>query len=58
MGLIAGSGNYLKPDVPLPEIPQAFVYPGYWSLMTETVYYFFRADRQGTGGVRLMDARH
>src|SRR4051794_21420429 len=33
LALIVGSGNYLKPDVPLPQIPQAFVYLGCWFLM-------------------------
>jgi putative MFS transporter len=28
LALIVGSGNYLKPDVPLPEIPLAFLYLG------------------------------
>jgi putative MFS transporter len=42
-----GSGNYLKPDVPLPEIPLAFVYLGCWFLMTGTVYYFFGIETRG-----------
>jgi hypothetical protein len=28
LALIVGSGYYLKPDVPLPQIPSAFVYLG------------------------------
>jgi MFS transporter, putative metabolite:H+ symporter len=44
---IVGSGNYLKPDVPLPEIPLAFVYLGCWFLMTGTVYYFFGIETRG-----------
>jgi hypothetical protein len=35
-----GSGNYLKPDVPSPQIPLAFVYLGCWFLMAGAVYYF------------------
>jgi MFS transporter, putative metabolite:H+ symporter len=42
-----GSGNYLKPDVPLPEIPPAFVYPGCWFLMAGTVYYFVGLETRG-----------
>src|ERR1700751_4693734 len=30
LALIIGSNNYLKPDVPLPEIPSAFLYLGAW----------------------------
>src|SRR5437764_5359127 len=40
LALIVGSGNYLKPDVPLPQIPTAFVYLGCWFLMAGIVYYF------------------
>ena len=58
LALIVGSGNYLKPDVPLPRIPLAFVYLGCWFLMAGAVYLFSwdrdqgqvdRADRPGTG---------
>jgi hypothetical protein len=35
-----GSGNYLKPDVRLPQIPQALTYLGCWFLMVRTVYCF------------------
>ena len=58
LALIVGSSNYLKPDVPLPQIPTAFLYLGCWFLMAGVVYYFLglrdqgqvdRADRQGTG---------
>ncbi|NDH60099.1 MAG: MFS transporter [Alphaproteobacteria bacterium] len=41
LALIVGSGNYLKPDVPLPQIPTAFLYLGCWFLMAGVVYYFF-----------------
>ena len=66
LALIVGSGNYLKPDVPLPQIPLAFVYLGCWFLMAGAVYYFFghgdqgqvdRADRQGTGRRSLIETR-
>ena len=42
-----GSGNYLKPDVPLPEIPLAFVYLGCWFLMAGAVYYFLGIETRG-----------
>ena len=47
LALIVGSGNYLKPDVPLPQIPTAFVYLGCWFLMAGAVYYFFGIGDQG-----------
>jgi putative MFS transporter len=47
LALIVGSGNYLKPDVPLPEIPTAFVYLGCWFLMAGVVYYFFGIETKG-----------
>jgi MFS transporter, putative metabolite:H+ symporter len=47
LALIVGSGNYLKPDVPLPEIPLAFLYLGCWFLMTGAVYYFFGLETRG-----------
>lgn len=31
----------LKPDVPLPEIPTAFLHVGCWFLRAGVVYYFF-----------------
>jgi len=45
--LIVGSNNYLKPDVPLPEIPTAFLYLGCWFLMAGLVYYFFGMETKG-----------
>ena len=42
-----GSGNYLKPDVPLPQIPTAFVYLGCWFLMAGIVYYFLGIETKG-----------
>jgi putative MFS transporter len=47
LALIVGSGNYLKPDVPLPEIPLAFLYLGCWFLMAGAVYYFFGFETRG-----------
>src|SRR5713101_3678565 len=47
LALIVGSGNYLKPDVPLPEIPLAFVYLGCWFLMAGAVYYFLGIETRG-----------
>jgi putative MFS transporter len=47
LALILGSNNYLKPDVPLPEIPVAFVYLGCWFLMAGVVYYFLGIETKG-----------
>src|SRR5215470_9899705 len=47
LALIVGSSNYLKPDVPLTEIPLAFVYLGCWFLMAGAVYYFFGIETKG-----------
>src|SRR6202007_3361585 len=47
LALIVGSNNYLKPDVPLPEIPLAFVYLGCWFLMAGAVYYFLGIETRG-----------
>jgi MFS transporter, putative metabolite:H+ symporter len=47
LALIVGSNNYLKPDVPLPEIPMAFLYLGCWFLMAGAVYYFFGLETKG-----------
>lgn len=47
LALIVGSGNYLKPDVPLTEIPLAFLYLGCWFLMAGAVYYFFGLETRG-----------
>ncbi len=44
---ILGSGNYLKPDVPLTEIPTFFLYLGCWFLMAGVVYYFFGLETRG-----------
>jgi putative MFS transporter len=47
LALIVGSNNYLKPDVPLPEIPMAFLYLGCWFLMAGIVYYFLGIETRG-----------
>jgi putative MFS transporter len=47
LALIVGSGNYLKPDVPLTQIPTAFVYLGCWFLMAGIVYYFLGIETRG-----------
>jgi putative MFS transporter len=47
LALIVGSNNYLKPDVPLTEIPMAFLYLGCWFLMAGAVYYFFGIETKG-----------
>jgi len=47
LALIVGSNNYLKPDVPLPQIPMAFLYLGCWFLMAGIVYYFFGLETKG-----------
>ena len=38
---------HLKPDVPLPQIPTAFVYLGCWFLMAGAVYYFLGIETRG-----------
>jgi putative MFS transporter len=47
LALIVGSGNYLKPDVPLTQIPTAFLYLGCWFLMAGAVYYFLGIETKG-----------
>ena len=47
LALIVGSDNYLKPDVPLTQIPTAFVYLGCWFLMAGAVYYFLGIETRG-----------
>jgi putative MFS transporter len=47
LALIVGSGNYLKPDVPLTQIPTAFLYLGCWFLMAGAVYYFLGIETRG-----------
>jgi len=47
LALIVGSNNYLKPDVPLTQIPTAFIYLGCWFLMAGLVYYFIGFETRG-----------
>ena len=47
LALIVCSNNYLKPDVPLPQIPTAFIYLGCWFLMAGAVYYFLGIETRG-----------
>jgi MFS transporter, putative metabolite:H+ symporter len=47
LALIVGSDNYLKPDVPMTQIPTAFVYLGCWFLMAGLVYYFVGFETRG-----------
>jgi putative MFS transporter len=47
LALIVGSNNYLKPDLPLPQIPAAFLYLGCWFLMAGAVYYFLGIETKG-----------
>jgi putative MFS transporter len=47
LALIVGSNNYLKPDVPLTQIPAAFLYLGCWFLMAGCVYYFLGIETRG-----------
>lgn len=47
LAIIVGSSNYLKPDVPLPMFPLAFLYLGCWFLMAGVVYYFFGMETKG-----------
>src|SRR5471030_1871820 len=53
LALILGSSNYLKPDVPLPEIPMAFTYLGCWFLMAGVVYYFFGIETRGKSNEQI-----
>jgi len=47
LALIVSSNNYLKPDVPLTQIPAAFLYLGCWFLMAGCVYYFLGIETRG-----------
>src|ERR1700761_5405080 len=47
LALIVGSNNYVKPDVPLAQMPTAFLYLGCWFLMAGAVYYFFGIETKG-----------
>jgi putative MFS transporter len=47
LAIIVGSNNLVKPNVPVPQIPTAFLYLGCWFLMAGAVYYFFGLETQG-----------
>jgi MFS transporter, putative metabolite:H+ symporter len=47
LALIVGSGNFVKPDVPVPQIPIAFMYLGGWFLLAGAVYYFLGFETRG-----------
>ena len=47
LAIIVGSSNLVKPNVPVPQIPTAFLYLGCWFLMAGVVYYFFGLETQG-----------
>lgn len=53
LALIVGSSNYLKPDVPLPQMPTAFIYLGCWFLMAGVVYYFFGIETRGKSNEQI-----
>jgi MFS transporter, putative metabolite:H+ symporter len=53
LALIVGSSNYVKPDVPLPEMPTAFIYLGCWFLMAGVVYYFFGIETRGKSNEQI-----
>ena len=55
LALIVGSSNYLKPDVPLPQFPTAFLYLGCWFLMAGVVYYFFGLETKGKSMQQIDD---
>jgi putative MFS transporter len=55
LALIVGSSNYLKPDVPLPQFPVAFLYLGCWFLMAGVVYYFFGLETRGKSMKQIDD---
>jgi putative MFS transporter len=53
LAMIVGSSNYLKPDVPLTQIPTAFLYLGCWFLMAGVVYYFFGIETRGKSNEQI-----
>ena len=44
---VSAGDAWAKPDVPLPQIPTAFVYLGCWFLMAGAVYYFLGIETRG-----------
>jgi len=47
LALIVGSHNFVKPDLPLSEIPAAFFYLGAWYILAGTVYLLLGFETQG-----------
>ena len=47
LALIVGSSNYMKPDVPLSEIPAAFFYLGAWFMLAGVVYLLLGVETKG-----------
>ena len=47
LALIVGSSNFVKPDVPLPQIPTAFFYLGAWFVLAGPVYLFLGIETKG-----------
>ena len=43
----SSSSNFIKPDVPIPQIPTAFLYLGSWFLLAGAVYYFLGFETSG-----------
>src|SRR5260370_39342806 len=56
LALIVGSSNYLKPDVPLPQFPIAFLYLRCWFLIAGGGYFFFGLRTHPTSA--LQSHRH
>jgi putative MFS transporter len=47
LALIVGSSNFVKPDVPLTQIPTAFLYLGGWYVLAGAVYLFLGIETKG-----------
>ena len=47
LALIVGSSNFVKPDVPLSQIPTAFFYLGAWYVLAGAVYLFLGIETKG-----------
>ena len=47
LALIVGSHNFVKPDVPLSEIPAAFFYLGAWYMLAGAVYLLLGIETKG-----------
>lgn len=53
LALIVGSSDYLKPDVPLPEIPTVFLHLVCWFPVAGVVYYFVGMETKGRSIARI-----